>query len=69
MKYLTPLIVNTAALTALNTYLDTRIETLRRDFMGASRMEDVVALQRTIMELENLKKLRDIYIAAEKNNG
>lgn len=69
MKYLSPLIMNTLALTALETYLNERIEKLEKDFMYATNMEEVSSLQHTIRELENLKKLRDVYLAAEKNNG
>lgn len=69
MKELLPLVTNISALNALDKYLEGRIETVKRDFMTAESMERVTAIQAVVFELENLRKLRERYIAAEKNNG
>lgn len=69
MKELLPLVTNIAALNALDKYLETRIETVKRDFMSATDMERVTAIQAVVYELENMRKLRERYIAAEKNDG
>lgn len=69
MKELYPLVTNIAALTALDKYLSDRIETVKRDFMSAGSIDQVRAIQAVVFELENLRKLRDRYIAAEKDNG
>ena len=69
MKELLPLITNISALNALDKYLENRIEQLKRDFMNAITMDQVKAIQATVYELENMRKLREKYLAAEKNNG
>lgn len=69
MKELLPLITNISALTALDKYLESRIEQVKRDFMSATTMEQVKAIQAVIYELENLRKIREKYLAAEKDNG
>jgi hypothetical protein len=69
MKELLPLVTNISALNALNKYLEGRIESVKRDFMNATSMEQVKALQAVVYELENLRKLRESYIAMEKING
>lgn len=69
MKELLPLITNISALNALDKYLENRIEQTKRDFMSAVTMDQVKAIQAVVYELENLRKLREKYLAAEKNNG
>lgn len=69
MKELLPLITNISALNALDKYLENRIEQLKRDFMNAITMDQVKAIQATVYELENMRKLREKYLAAEKDNG
>jgi hypothetical protein len=69
MKELLPLVTNISALNALDKHLEIRIETVKRDFMNATTMDQVKAIQAVVYELENLRKLRERYLAAEKNNG
>lgn len=69
MKELLPLITNISALTALDKHLENRIEAVKRDFMSATTMDRVMAIQAVVYELENLRKLRERYLAAEKENG
>ena len=69
MKELLPLVTNISALNALNKYLENRIESVKRDFMNAATMDQVKAIQAVVYELENLRKLREKYLAAEKDNN
>lgn len=59
---LLPLINNLPALKALDKYLEERIESVKRDFMGATTMERVIAIQAVVNELERLRQLREKYL-------